>query len=55
LGEKVSITDEIIGISQLLGGTFPGCPAKSIPMHVHIHCKINDVKMMAKEGSLLLW
>ena len=34
LGGKVAITDEYMGISQLLGGrdTCPGCPPKSIPM-----------------------
>jgi|SRR6218665_357974 len=27
-GEKVSITDEIIGVTQLFGGTCPGCHPK---------------------------
>jgi len=33
-GQKVSRTDKIIGVSQLLRGTCPGCPPKSMAMTV---------------------
>jgi|SRR6218665_555788 len=32
IGEKVVITDECMGVFQLLGDTHPGCPPNSTPM-----------------------
>ena len=31
-GQKVVKSDKCMSISQLLGGTWPGCPQKSTPM-----------------------
>jgi len=31
--QKVVKSDKCMGVSQLLGGTCPGCPKKSTPMH----------------------
>src|SRR6218665_2767255 len=31
-GQKMVKSDKCMGISQLLGGTCPGCPPKSVPM-----------------------
>ena len=36
MGEKVLITDEIIGVSQLLLGTCPVCHLKSTPRAVSV-------------------
>jgi len=39
----VAITDEAIGISQLLGG--PGCPPKSAPMAAATMSQMNHKKL----------
>ena len=36
-GEKVVNSDKCMGVSQLLGGTCPGCPPKSMPMMMELN------------------
>jgi len=33
----VSITDEIIGVSQTIGGTYPGCPKYAQTSTIAVH------------------
>src|SRR6218665_63727 len=45
VGDVVAITDELMGVSQLFGGTSPGCPLPSLRLwtdghtraHTHTH------------------
>ena len=45
-GQKVVKSDKCMYVSQLLGGTCPGCPPKSMPMIVALvnHCFILTVQ-----------
>jgi len=36
VGQRMVIIDESIGISQLFGGTCPGCPPKSMPVRSEV-------------------